>query len=332
LAAILLFGCRDKNRLPHPDVSDIDFTLELKRFEDPLMQANGRNYREELDSLSHSDSAFYSLYTHQILNMQAYGDSNFLLSDTVYKYLISDAYMINLYDSIRLDFADMSSIEKELENALKYYRYYFPDLMLPSFYTYIAPFVYQVVVADEVMGIELNMFMGEHFSLYGELAANMPQYLLYRFDKRYMVVSVMRALMDGAIPDKGADANMLDDMLVEGKRMYYLDLMLPDTPDSIKIGYSSEQMAWCNANEAEIWKFFAGEDLFFSTRNQDKQRYIGESPAAFGMPEGAPGRIGIWVGWQIVRAYMQANPELTIQDLFNEMDAAKILKGSQYKP
>lgn len=328
----LLSGCKEKSLLPHPDVSDISVDIDIQRFEEPFMAANKENYKEILQLLEKKDSAFFSLYCGQILSIRGYGDSTYQLYDTLYKYMIADEYMLRLYDSVQALYPNLKEVEEDLESALRYYLYYFPGNKLPKFYTYVAPFVYQVVVAEDVVGIELNMFMGANFSYYSAMSANLPRYMVYRFDQRYMVVSVMRALMDGNIPSKGPEANLLDEMLAEGKMMYYLDLMLPDTPDSIKIGYSEAQMEWCQVNESDIWKFFAGEELFFSTRNQDKQRYLAEAPNAFGMPEGSPGRIGIWVGWQMVRSYMAAHPETSPEVLFNMTDAVLFLKESNYKP
>ncbi len=46
----------------------------------------------------------------------------------------------------------------------------------------------------------------------------------------------------------------------------------------------------------------------------------------------APAMIGNWVGWQILRSYMNNNSDVSLQDLLAEMDAKKILKFSGYKP
>lgn len=50
------------------------------------------------------------------------------------------------------------------------------------------------------------------------------------------------------------------------------------------------------------------------------------------MPEGAPGRIGIWVGWQMVRAYMDAHPETNIHQLLLMTEGLDFLQESGYKP
>ncbi|MFN0275307.1 MAG: hypothetical protein ACKVPJ_06160 [Chitinophagales bacterium] len=312
-----------------PDVSSISVDINFIRFEKSLMQANGENFRTTLDSLEKNHPEFYNLYVYDILNMPS-GDSTYRIYDSLYKYLIADRYMLRLYDSVQNLYNDISDIEQQIKTAFTYHKYYYPEDTLPQIYTYIAPFVYQVVLGDSVMGIELNMFMGKNFGYYSSFAANLPKYILYNFERKNIIVQVMKMLMDKKIPGKGAEANLLDAMIMEGKMLYYLDAVLPDIPDSVKIGYSAEQINWCENTSAEIWKFFAGEELLFSTSMQDKQRYIADAPTSYSMPAESPGRVAIWVGWQIVREYMRKNEDISLQQLLLEMDALKILKESNY--
>jgi hypothetical protein len=151
-------------------------------------------------------------------------------------------------------------------------------------------------------------------------------------DKSFMVADVMKGMMDGNIPSKEAEANLLDEMIREGKLMYYLDLVLPEEEDSTKMGFTSAQLQWCRDNEEEIWKFLAGEDLLFSTKAEHLRKYLSEAPYSYGMPEESPGRVAMWVGWQIVRSYMVKNENITLQQLFDKTDGLDILNSSNYKP
>ncbi|MDF1518362.1 MAG: gliding motility lipoprotein GldB, partial [Lutibacter sp.] len=45
----------------------------------------------------------------------------------------------------------------------------------------------------------------------------------------------------------------------------------------------------------------------------------------------SPGRIGVWLGWQIVSAYMTNNNDVTLQQLL-QTDAEEIFNKSKYKP
>jgi uncharacterized protein YjaZ len=59
---------------------------------------------------------------------------------------------------------------------------------------------------------------------------------------------------------------------------------------------------------------------------------MGESPFIQGFPEGSPSRIGHWLGWQIVKAYMLNNPKIPIKELMRNNNMQQILDASKYKP
>jgi uncharacterized protein YjaZ len=44
----------------------------------------------------------------------------------------------------------------------------------------------------------------------------------------------------------------------------------------------------------------------------------------------SPGRVGQWIGWQIVRSFMQNN-KVSMQEMI-KMDAKELFEKSKYKP
>ena len=56
------------------------------------------------------------------------------------------------------------------------------------------------------------------------------------------------------------------------------------------------------------------------------------APTSPGMPPESPGNTGSWVGWQIIKAYMENNSNITLEQLLQEQDTQKILTKSRYKP
>ena len=127
--------------------------------------------------------------------------------------------------------------------------------------------------------------------------------------------------------------DLLSKMVYNGKILYFMDALLPHIENSRKIGYTSDQIIWCKHNESNIWAFFIEHKLLYSTDHAENIKYIGEAPFTPGFPEGSPGRVGQWLGWQIVRAYMDNNPDVSLSELMEEEnDAQKILTKSKYKP
>jgi hypothetical protein len=121
-------------------------------------------------------------------------------------------------------------------------------------------------------------------------------------------------------------------MLLHGKVLYAMDAFLPDTPDSLKIGYTREQMKWCENNEASIWRLFIDQEMLYRNDPFLNSRFIQDGPFTAGLPEGAPAMLGRFIGWQMIRAYMKKHPDLTLLSLFEISDSQQILSESGYKP
>ena len=121
-------------------------------------------------------------------------------------------------------------------------------------------------------------------------------------------------------------------MMLHGKVLYFLDLVLPDLPDTLKTGYTKAQEEWCNENEGKVWALFINDQLLYSTDSYLTGKFIQDGPFTSGLSEKSPAMLGSWVGWQIIRAYMESHHETTLQELFNIADSQELLSQSRYKP
>ena len=108
--------------------------------------------------------------------------------------------------------------------------------------------------------------------------------------------------------------------------------VLPCTPDSLLLGFSARQMVELHANEARIWGHFLENNLLYSPTPFTVQKYVGERPNVPEIDKNAPGRIGQWVGLQIVRKYMADHPDVSLGRLMAERNAQKLLNDSHYRP
>jgi len=62
------------------------------------------------------------------------------------------------------------------------------------------------------------------------------------------------------------------------------------------------------------------------------QELTGEGPFTSAISKDCPPGIAKWIGWQIVKSYMEKNENVTLEQLMNEKDAQKILSKSKYRP
>jgi len=107
---------------------------------------------------------------------------------------------------------------------------------------------------------------------------------------------------------------------------------MPYETDSIKLGYTAKQTAWVDAFELDIWAYFLKEELMYSDDLQAYKSLVSTAPKSAGLTEESPGEVGNWMGWQIVKSYMNRHPETTLPELVALEDMQEILSKSRYKP
>jgi hypothetical protein len=130
------------------------------------------------------------------------------------------------------------------------------------------------------------------------------------------------------------DRTLLSAMIYYGKELYIKDKLIPEYSDANKIGYTELQLKFCQENEYYMWSNLVENKLLFDANPKNEQRFI--QPAPFSkfyleIDNQTPGRVGQWLGWQIVRSYMENNDEVTLEQLM-AMDAKTIFENSKYKP
>ena len=125
---------------------------------------------------------------------------------------------------------------------------------------------------------------------------------------------------------------MKNEMIRNGKILYIQDALQPSTSDSIKIAYPQKKLDWCYDNEANIWAYFIKNNLLYSSNFKITNKFLREGPFTSGFSDKSPARIGSWIGWQIIRSFMENNPDISIQKMLDISDSQKILSKSKYKP
>ncbi len=319
LSILACTGDKGKNI---PDVSHIEVDLSIKQFERELLALDTSNLEPGKEKLAQSDSLFFTdLYMGKILPVLQRPDvfASFIKSDAIR----------HLIDTVGLVYGDFGAEKKQLTEAFRFYKHYFPEKEIPRVVTFISEYTYGAFTYEGILGIGLDFFLGQNYPLYDPNV--FPKYIRRTMDKPHLVSRAMEAVANDLVGDPRGE-KLLDIMINNGKILYVLDCLLPNTPDSIKLGYTAAETEWCEINELQMWTHFLGEDLLYSTSLRDIRKLVDHSPNSPGMPADAPGRTANWTGWQIVKSYMKRNPEMTLSQLIETTDAQKILTKAKYKP
>jgi gliding motility-associated lipoprotein GldB len=243
--------------------------------------------------------------------------------------LFTNPELLQFYSEIDRYYKNFEEEQKQLSDILKYTKYYFPSFQQPTIYTLYAGLMEpDISVSDTAIFVCIDWFMGSKATF----RPNIYEYMLRRYDKPYLPPMIATALSLSFIQQDKKDETLIADMIFYGKAHYFTERVCPQVADTLNIGYSQSDIKGIDENMAIIWGHFIDHKLFYETSHRIKEQYIGESPFVNEISNKCPGRIGRWLGWQIVRKYMQTHPEVTLEQLMKDTDASKIFKLSGYKP
>ena len=329
LLTLLIGSCQNKKSV---DVSDIDLEIKIERFDKDLAGVSSANIQSRLPQLQKQYGYFFTNYMEGMLSVGSPTDKTFI---TNLKTVFGTPDYNALKDEVFLKYPSLTKQENELENAFKHIKYYYPEQKLPRIVSFFSGFSVQVPIGDNYIGIGLDMFLGAESKFYPALRSSIPAYISRRFTPENITPRVMEAyIREDLFPEDDESISLLQKMIVNGKVLYFMDAVLPEVQDSLKIGYTSAQYKWAKSNEPAIWAYFLGENLLYDTDYMKIQKYLTDAPFTPGIGdnnESAP-KLAVFTGWQIVKRYMDEHPEVKLQELMKETDYQKILSQSKYRP
>lgn len=320
IVLLIFFSCGSKNETCelNSEILSQDLDIEVIRLEQEFFAADSK---EDFQYLLENYPEFTKIY----LQADLYSSADSLTADLLR--IHQDSAMQVLNDSVQFVYADFSDVEKELENAFKYIQHYFPDFQVPKVYTFVSGFNSDLVVTEELIVIGLDYFLPATHSFQPEL----PRYMAERYEKAYIVPMIVTAISARYNQTNPADNSMLAEMIYYGKAYHFTKAILPCTSDQFIIGYTPDQIAESFANEEYIWAHFVENELLYETNPFEIRKYMGEAPFTDAISTVAPGRLGRWLGWNIVDDYV-FNQEVSLPELMRNSNAEEIFRQSGYRP
>ena len=319
-----VFSCTQKNRFSEIDLSNTPVSpVQIQRFDKDFFAVDTSNIAPSLAVLREKYGSFPDLYIRRIIG-------NPLLSEEeIVRQIFADPILRDLYSGCEAKYTDVSDLEAELTTAFKYVKYYFPEIIIPKVYAHISGLQDNIVVAEDLMSISLEYYLGADCKIYEQVAYS---YMVPNFRREKIVSDAIFWWLTTEFPDYIDAPRLLDDMIYFGKIMYLTETFLPNEKEEDLMGYSPQQWKWCKANEAKMWNYIIEQKHLFSTEKMLATKYIDPAPFTSFFPDESPGRTGIWIGWQIVRSYMNKNKDVTLPGLMNNFNAQDILEKSGYRP
>lgn len=310
LISSIFYGCNTTDKV-EAEILKINVDVSVSRFDREFASA-------KVNDLPKLKEAYPFLFPSQY-------------PDSIWTAKMQDSIQIELFSEVGKAFPDFIDQKQDLEGLFQHIKYYFPDTKVPQVITLTndVEYNYRVILADTLLLIGLDNYLGPEHRFYVDI----QDYIAAGLDKQYMVGDVADNFGKKVVPRLN-DRTLLSDMIYYGKILYLKDKLMPSATDAIKMGYSQDQLDWAVANEEPIWRNFIEQEHLYSTDRELQLRFIEPAPfSKFGLEKidnESPGRIGQYIGWQIVSAFMNSN-EITLQQLL-KIPAEEIFKKSSFKP
>ena len=309
-ATISLLSCSESNTV---DVSAINVDTKLVRFDSLFYNIKNQ---EELSSLKDAYPLMFPKETTDSAWMNKVNSSD---EQKVYK------------KSVKV-FGDFGKQYSEIVDVFKHIKYYYPEFNAPEVFTILSDFDYRypVLYTPDRLFVSLDMYLGADEEEYDMF----PRYLVKNMVKERVKVDVADAISRNVVSVDKYDRSLLSQMIYNGKLLYLSQKLIPSASDSLLIGYTKEEMEWCNNNQSDIWGYMVKRKLIYSNDERLLPRFINVAPFSkfyLELDQQSPGRVGVWLGWQIVKSYMENN-DVSLNELMSNKDAKSIFIKSRYKP
>ena len=306
----LFFVSCDKDSKLENEISNIEVDFIIERFDKAYMEANPR----DLPKLKQAYPFLFSKH----------------VSDSIWIERINDSLQDQLLSEVDKAYSDLKPIKEDLTSLFQHLKYYDKTFTRPRVVTLTNDVDYRnkTIVTDTLLLVALDNFLGDDHEFY----QNIPRYLAKNMQRHQIVPE----LAEGYAKKYTYQTNrktLLDEMIYFGKLLYFKDKVIPFKSDAEKMGYSEQELKWAQANESPIWSHFIENEMLYSTDSKLPGRFIADAPFSkfyLQLDNESPGRLGQYIGWQIVRAYAESTDENVMQILQKEPE--EIFRKSKFKP
>src|SRR5690606_22624606 len=310
IIATIVISCKKDNKL-EKEIANIGIKVDIERFDKLFSNASPNDL-----------NALKMAYPFMFSNTY---------SDTFWIDKMNDILQKQLFNEVDKAYPNMDGTKQEIESLFNHLKYHFPEIKIPRIITTTSDVDYRnkVIVTDTIVIISLDTYLGSDHEFY----QGIQQYIVADMNKEQIVVDMADAYAKKYMR-RPQGKTLLDEMIYHGKLLYFKDVMIPFKTEAERISYTQKQLDWALANEHYMWRYFVERELLYSTDSKLPARFIIDAPFSKFYLEDidteSPDKIGQYIGWQIVRAYMNQNevPLITLFDTSTE----EIFNKSKFKP
>ena len=207
----------------------------------------------------------------------------------------------------------MSKEESMLGRAFDVLAKELPDFRAPEVYSVISPYSQSIIVADSIVFVGLNHYLGADYEPYRYF----PNYLAALKVRKRIPVDIVEAIVRSKYyPEWSHETTTLDRMIYYGA-VTELVMQALDIDEQVAIGLSDKDMKWIKENEMPFWTELVEHRLLYSTDLSVTRSLLEPAPYTTVIGSGVPARVGLLTAHRLVKKYLKAHPEVSLADLLS---------------
>lgn len=325
ICSVVFFpACNQGKKRPNINGREVD--LKIHRFEDAFFTMDTTILPDESLRLQRQFPKFFDLYTQGILRAGKIEEAIYSNSILIF---LSDPVQQHAYKEVKGRYDDFSDYEKSFKDAFSIYAYYFPTAQIPDLYTFVGYFNQSVVLDEGLVAVALEKYLSPDYPKYLELG--IPSFIRSKMDSRFLVTDVMQAIAQVEFPFNDSLDNLVSNLIWEGRNIYFASCMVPEAEDADLLRFQGKEYEYCKTYEREMWRYLVDNKYLFSQDDKVIRRYLSDGPFTPGF-DNSPSRVGVFIGYQIVKSFMKRNAAVNLSELMQMDDYLYLLNASGYQP
>lgn len=282
-----------------------------------------RSDKEFFNTGKISDSAFFSIYSNNIMSS---GNPQSEMFKKMSKAFREDSLIKQIYNDSQKEFNNVTDIEDKLTNSFYRMKYFFPSCNIPKVHMHISGFTQSIITAPGIISASIENYLGKDYPAYKDF---FYPYMTLRMERDRIAADYISGwLREEFTPEHITSGNKLADLIIyEGKIAYTESKLLPGEPIMNILGFTKDQLDWCKKNEHQMWQIIKKNKHDQTEEQIIISRYLANNPETVYFPKGSPGRAVIWLGYNMVKKYMDKNKKTTLSDLISDTETEKIIRN-----
>ena len=302
--------------------------LKIQRFDKDFHSYLANPTEEQYTILRTKYPNFLKAFGVVTVNLQDEELDNPVLFKQLMEPYFSNAALSKIYADALTLFSDLSTYELELTKANDLIKTYFIGKELPGLSIHVSGFKANTIVLDSIISVSTDKYLGKDYSGYKTF---FESYQTIQMQPKYIVRDFLKAWLMSEFRETNQRKNLLSEVIYQGKILYALNELLPEWDESDILGYTEQQQEWCEEHAKDIWKMTIDHNYLFNSDSQVIQKYMEDAPYTAIISTESPGRVGLWLGLQIIKNYAK-NTEHDLQSILLENNNQLLLKSAKYNP